>query len=255
MDKQKEKQVTILVVEDSPTQMEEMKYTLEKKGYTVISAKNGMKAMEYLSENTPSVIISDIIMPEIDGYELCKRIKSDEKLKSIPVILLTTLSEPEDILKGLDCGADNFLTKPYEEEFLFSRIDYILLNRELRQSSPSDIGIEIVFSGKKQYITSSRMQILDMLISTYEAALQKSRELERANRELRELNNRVKTLSGLIPICSVCKKIRNDQGYWEQLEEYIAEHSEADFSHGYCPDCAAKVLQRIGKDKKSSSTD
>ena len=87
------------------------------------------------------------------------------------------------------------------------------------------------------------MQILDMLISTYEAAIQKNRELERTNRELREANEKIRTLSGLIPICAVCKKIRNDNGYWDQLEKFISEHTDANFSHGYCPDCAKKILE------------
>lgn len=234
---------TILIVEDSLTQMEELRYILESRGYDIKTARNGNDALEFLRDNTPTIIITDIMMPEMDGYELCSRIKSDDKLKKIPVILLTTLSDPEDILKGLDSGADNFVTKPYKEEFLLSRIEYILLNKEVRSSSISDVGIEIVFAGKKRYITSSRMQILDMLISTYEAAIQKNRELERTNRELREANEKIRTLSGLIPICAVCKKIRNDNGYWDQLEKFISEHTDANFSHGYCPDCAKKILE------------
>lgn len=245
----KKENTVILIVEDSPTQMEELKYILQNKSYHVDAVTNGREAMEYLSGNIPTIIISDVMMPEMDGYELCRQIKSDERLKKIPVVLLTTLSNPEDVVKGLDCGADNFVTKPYEERALLSRIEYILLNFEVRKSNPTDIGIEIMFGGKKQYITSSRIQILDMLISTYETAVQKNRDLEKANRELREANERIKTLSGLIPICSVCKKIRDDEGYWNQLEHYISQHSEATFSHGYCPTCAAEVLDRVKKIK------
>ncbi len=240
----------ILIVEDSPTQMEELKYILEKKGYMVDAASNGKEAMVYLEGKIPTIIISDVMMPEMDGYQLCRKIKSDDKLKIIPVLLLTTLSDPDDVVKGLDCGADNFVTKPYEENVLLSRIEYILLNYEVRKSNPTDIGIEIMFGGKKQYITSSRIQILDMLISTYETAVQKNRELEQANRELREANEKIQTLSGLIPICSVCKKIRDDEGYWNQLEHYLSQHSQATFSHGYCPTCAADVLDQVKNLKK-----
>ena len=102
-----------------------------------------------------------------------------------------------------------------------------------------------MFGGKKQYITSSRIQILDMLISTYETAVLKTRELELANRELRDANERIKTLSGLIPICSVCKKIRDDEGYWNKLEHFLSQHTDATFSHGYCPACAADVLNQV----------
>jgi len=235
----------ILIVEDSPTQQEELKYILQKRGYSVDAVSNGIEAIEYLESAIPTIIVSDVIMPKMDGYELCRKIKSDDSFKSIPLLLLTTLSDPDDVVKGLDCGADNFVTKPYDEAVLLSRIDYMLINSEVRKSNPADIGIEIMFGGKKQYITSSRIQILDMLISTYETAIQKTRELEEANRELREANERIKTLSGLIPICSVCKKIRDDEGYWNQLEHYISQHSEATFSHGYCPSCAADVLAKV----------
>ncbi len=238
-------EIKILIVEDSPTQSEELKYILQKKGFIVDTAANGIEAIEYLSDKIPSIIISDVMMPEMDGYQLCRKIKSDKKLKDIPVVLLTTLSDPDDVVKGLDCGADNFLTKPYEEAVLLSRIEYILLNSEVRKSNPTDMGIEIMFGGKKQYITSSRIQILDMLISTYETAVLKNRELELANRELRDANERIKTLSGLIPICSVCKKIRDDEGYWNKLEHFLSQHTDATFSHGYCPTCAADVLNQV----------
>ncbi len=246
----KNSKTEILIVEDSATQLEELRYILEKKGYIVDAVTNGREAMDFLKKKQPALVISDVIMPEMDGYELCKKIKSDEQLKKIPVLLLTTLSDPDDVVRGLDCGADNFLTKPYEEVTLISRIEYIILNIEVRKSNPTDIGIEIVFGGKKQYITSSRIQILDMLISTYETAIQKNRELEKANKELREANEKIKTLSGLVPICSICKKIRDDEGYWNQVEHFISQHSDLTFTHGYCPTCAADVLDQVKNLKK-----
>jgi len=238
----------ILIVEDSPTQREKLKYLLETRGHDVIEAHDAETALEYLNNKDnirPTIIISDIMMPGMDGYELCSKIKADERFRDIPVILLTTLSEPEDVLKGLDSGADNFVVKPYDDDFLISRIDYVVLNREFRKSHQTDIGIEIVFGGKKRYITSSRIQILDMLFSTYETVVQKNRELERINRELREANEKVKTLSGLILICSVCKKVRKDNGYWEQVERFVADHSNASFTHSYCPECAAKIMKDV----------
>jgi len=239
--------VTILIVEDSITQQKALQNILESHGYHTMTSGNGNEALELLGENIPDIIITDIMMPGMDGYELCRKIRSDEKLKDIPVILLTTLSEPENILKGLECGADNFVTKPYQEEYLLSRIEYIILNLEARSNGIGDMGIELVFSGRKLGITSSRLQILDLLISAYETVLQKNRELEAANRELREANEKIRTLSGLIPICSVCKKIRNDNGYWDQIEKYLSEHADVNFSHGYCPDCAQKILDKMEK--------
>ncbi|HOP31496.1 MAG TPA: response regulator [Spirochaetota bacterium] len=238
---------TILIVEDSPTQMKELKRILETGGYNVKTAGNGNDALSFLYNNRPDIIITDIIMPEMDGYELCRKIKSHDKLKGIPVILLTVLSEPADILKGLSCGADNFVTKPYHEEYLLSRIEYITLNLEARRSGIGETGVELVFSGRKMNITSPKIQILDLLISAYDTVIQKNRELEAANRKLREANEKIKTLSGLLPICSVCKKIRNDTGYWDSLEKFFAEHIDISFSHGYCPDCAKKILDEIKK--------
>jgi signal transduction histidine kinase len=179
------KDVEILVAEDSPTQAEHLRFILEQQGYRVTVARNGREALEFLSESKPTIVISDIMMPEMDGYQLCKRMKEDEAFRDIPVILLTTLSEPEDIISGLESGADNFIIKPFQKDFLLSRLEYILLNCELRRNSSAKMGIEIVFAGKKYMITSNRIQILDMLLSTFDAVIQKNRELERALKSLK----------------------------------------------------------------------
>ncbi len=233
--------VEILIAEDSQTQAEHLRYFLEKNGFAVHVALNGRLALDYLADHLPTIVISDIMMPEMDGYELCKRIKGDDRLRSIPVILLTTLSEPEDVIKGLECGADNFITKPYNEPYLMSRVNYILLNADMRRNTTTEMGIDIYFAGKRHFITSNRIQILDMLFSTFDAAVRKSHELERTNIELKKALDRIKVLSGLIPICAMCKNIRDDKGYWHQLEAYIRDHSDAQFTHSYCPECAARI--------------
>jgi len=176
--------VRILIIEDSLTQALRLQDSLEKHNYETKIANNGKAGLNLLKQKPFTLVISDIIMPEMDGYELCRQIKSDEQLKSIPVILLTSLSDPHDVIEALECGADNFVTKPYNEIFLISRIQNILINRQLRLDGMSEMGIEIVFAGKKHFITSSRMQIVDLLFSTYENAIQKNSELEQVNREL-----------------------------------------------------------------------
>ena len=113
-----ENNVHILVVEDSPTQAVEIQYLLEKNHFQVTIANDGKQALEVLQQITPTIIISDIVMPEMNGYELCKAIKENVKLKDIPVILLTSLSDPEDVINGLVSGANNFIVKPYDENFL-----------------------------------------------------------------------------------------------------------------------------------------
>ena len=187
--------VEILVVEDSPTQAMHLKYILEQHSYQVTVAKNGTEALEYMRTNKPTIVISDIIMPEMDGYELCRQIRADEHLKFIPVILLTQLVDPRDVIRGLLSGADNFVTKPYSEQFLISRIQYILANQELRRNAITEMGIEIFFAGQKHFITSDRMQILDLLFSTFENAVQRNQELEQANKELRNALETIETIN------------------------------------------------------------
>jgi two-component system sensor histidine kinase/response regulator len=181
----------IVIVEDSPTQAEQLKCIIETHGYHVVAASNGREALALLRSDKPNLVISDIVMPEMDGYELCKQIKTDEKLKDVPVILLTALSDPADVIRGLECGADNFLTKPYDERVLLSRTEYLRLNWRLPESKQVQMGVEITFSGQKYFITSDRLQILNLLLSTYEAAVSKNRQLVQAQGELRRLNEQL----------------------------------------------------------------
>ena len=111
----------------------------------------------------PAIVISDIMMPEMDGLQLCKNVKTNERSRNIPIILLTALSDPEDVLKGLECGADNFMTKPYAEESLLAAIHHSLDNKEIRKDSKIQSEVEILFRGRKYFITSERHQILDFL--------------------------------------------------------------------------------------------
>ncbi|HHS12746.1 MAG TPA: response regulator [bacterium] len=187
--------VEILVVEDSPTQAMHLKHILQQNDYQVTVARNGKDALAYMAKRKPTIVISDILMPEMDGYELCRQIRADENLKYIPVILLTQLFDPRDVIRGLLSGADNFVTKPYSEQFLISRIQYILANQELRRNSITEMGIEIIFAGQKHFITSDRMQILDLLFSTFENAVQRNQELEEANRELRKALETIETIN------------------------------------------------------------
>ncbi len=148
--------VTILVVEDSPTQALLLEGTLEQAGYQVAVAGNGKEALDYLNDAEPTLILSDVVMPHMDGYELCRHVKDDKRLEKIPVILITSLSDPVDILRGLQSGADNFITKPYQETELLSRMQYILANQELRRRSAAGLGVEIFFAGRKHFLTAER---------------------------------------------------------------------------------------------------
>jgi len=122
------------------------------------------------------------------AISLCKQIKSSPFLKNVPVVLVTSLSRPQDIVKGLECGSDSFIRKPYDEKYLLSRVDYILTNRELRRTERLQVGVQLQFGGQSHFITAERQQILDLLISTYEGAVQINEELELKQRELQQAN-------------------------------------------------------------------
>jgi PAS domain S-box-containing protein len=185
----------IVIAEDSLTQAEQLKHILTKNRYRVLHGRNGKDAFDLIRKNEPLLVISDIIMPEINGYELCRMIKTDDLLKEIPVILLTVLSDPSDVIKGLECGADNFIIKPYKEKYLLSRIHNILINRELRKEQLSEMGIDIFFANTKHFITSNRLQILDLLLSTYENSIQKNEELINTNEKLKSTRDELKALN------------------------------------------------------------
>src|SRR3989338_5147356 len=186
--------IGILIAEDSRTQAEQLAFLLEQHGYQVTVAANGKLALQAAQAQKPALVISDILMPEMDGYESCRAIKADEKLKDIPVILVTTLSDPQDVIRGLECGADNFIRKPYDERYLLSRINYLLMNLEMRKNQKMQMGVEIDLGGQKYFINSERQQILDLLISTYEQAVQINNELKLREQELAHSNQ---VLNGL----------------------------------------------------------
>ena len=145
----------VLIVEDSPTQAEQLKFLLEGNGCRVTQVLNGKHALEVLDKFVPDLIISDIIMPEMDGYELCSRIKEDIKIKHVPVILLTSLSDPDDVLKSLTYGADNFFTKPYSDDYLISQINKIVEHPSQPDHENDRKEVEIFFNGEKQIIKAN----------------------------------------------------------------------------------------------------
>jgi DNA-binding response OmpR family regulator len=177
--------IEILIVEDSRTQAEELKYILENYNYVVNHALNAEQALEILAETEPDIIISDIVMPGMDGYSFCSVVKRDGRLKSIPVILLTSLSDPKDIMKGLESGADSFLVKPYNDEILHNRIQYFIQNAILRKEQTENIQMDILYANQKYSIHSSPRQIMDVLLSTYENSILKYQELNESNKNLK----------------------------------------------------------------------
>ncbi|MBI4538715.1 MAG: response regulator [Gemmatimonadetes bacterium] len=174
----------ILVVEDSPTQGSALRLLLEANGHEAILVTSGEEALGRLAADRFDLVVSDVMLPGIDGFALCGAIKSDARVKDTPVLLVTALSGPGDVIQGLQRGADGFIRKPYDEKYLLSRVSYLLVNREVGASEKVGPGIEIQLGGERHLITSERRQILDLLISTYEEALHLNRDLEARQREL-----------------------------------------------------------------------
>lgn len=218
--KSKNSSVDILIAEDSPTQAEKLQYLLEEHGYTVMTAPDGKQALAAARRRKPALIVSDVMMPEMDGFALCGKIKRDDQLKDVPVILLTTLSDVGDIMKGLECGADNFIRKPYEERYLLARVDYLLMNNELRKNQKMTMGVEISLGGQTHFITAERQQIVDLLISVYEEAVHISEELRARQRELSDSNS---TLAGLNHIAEGLNRAVSEREVCDEVLERVIE--------------------------------
>jgi signal transduction histidine kinase len=174
----------ILIVEDSPTQAKQLQLILEADEFDVDLAADAEIALQLFDNHAFDMIISDIMMPGLSGYEFCHRIKQGARGRDIPVVLLSTLVDPMDIIRGLECGADNFITKPYEPEQLIDRIHTVFRNRAARAQGKLAFGVEVVFLGRKFIVNSEKEQILDLLIATFEDIVRTNRGLQESKAEL-----------------------------------------------------------------------
>jgi len=177
----------VLVVEDSPTQAEEVRLILESAGCHVETAGDGAAGLDRLARPPAfDLVISDIVMPGLSGYDVCSRVKSNATTKGIPVLLLTSLTDPIDVIRALEAGADSFLSKPSAPEHLIARVNRLLENRRLRATARTTSGVDILFGGKRFTISSDKQQILDLLVSTFEDAVRKNHEVIAARDALAE---------------------------------------------------------------------
>ena len=182
--------ISILIAEDSRTQGEEIRSFLEEYEYDVTLCGDGVEALEFLrqSEVLPDVVISDVVMPKMDGYAFCKAVRNDVRLKNLSVVLLTSLSKPQDIIKSIEAGANKFLTKPFDHKRLPEVIDELYINTKRRSVERMEMGMQLVFGGKEYLITADKVQILDLLLASYEESYYQNLELRRARSELEALN-------------------------------------------------------------------
>jgi phosphoserine phosphatase RsbU/P len=179
--------LNILIVDDDPTCRIILSATLKKLGHQVTAAENGAKAWAAYEALDIPLLISDVAMPDFDGLELCRRIRAANRPRYTYIILLTSAGGKNNYLEGMRAGADDFVSKPFDEDQL-----------------------------------AARLVVAERILS---------------------LQSQVHQLSGLLPICCVCKRVRDDRNYWQQVESYVASRTDAKFSHGYCPDCFKKVMR------------
>ena len=188
--------IRILVAEDSPTQAETLKFNLEEIGFQVTVAQNGALALASAETNRPDILISDVMMPEMDGFELCYSIKNhqDPQLRSLPVILLTSLNGPDEILRGIQAGAEFYLTKPVNMEHLQSKIENLLATPNALFQRVDEELVEVEIDGRKQAVSANRQQVVNLLFATYDNTVQQNRDLIEAKKQLEELNDRLEVL-------------------------------------------------------------
>jgi signal transduction histidine kinase/DNA-binding response OmpR family regulator len=210
----------ILVVEDSRTQAEFLSYQLSNAGYQVAVAFDGRDAFDMAKANIPDVIISDIVMPHVNGYELCRLVKADPLLQDIPVMLVTALVGMEDVLLSLECGADNFIRKPYDEAYLLSRVESLLDSVAARGKPKTQPGIEIRLGGRQYHINSESQQILDMLMSTFEEVVHLNESLKVRERQLAKANL---VLERLYHMAEALNSVNNEQDVLDTALQRILE--------------------------------
>jgi signal transduction histidine kinase len=184
----------VLVVEDSATQAEALRFILEGAGFGVDVAGSAEAALERLEQaggGAFDFVVSDIVMPGLSGYELCQRIKHDPRWSRLPVLLLTSLTDPLDVIRALESGADSFLGKACEPEQLIGRVHGLLESRRLRALAAGAPGVDVWFGGARFTVPSEKEQILDLLVSTFEDMVHKNEEAVTARDALAEKHARL----------------------------------------------------------------
>ena len=176
----------ILIVEDSTVQRVMLQRLLQRAGYRFLSAKDGVEGLALVRAQRPALVISDVTMPNMDGYEMCWKIKKDPELRDVPVLLLTNMDDPKEVIRGLEVGADNYLTKPAEDQHLLERIHFFLTLTDEERGAGGPHGMMVPFAGQRYKIKTGRRQTMNMLLSTYESAVRKNRELIRTQKIIRE---------------------------------------------------------------------
>lgn len=339
---------TILVIDDEPANLKLLFDYLQQAGFKVLVAPDAQAAFESISHLLPDLILLDIRLPDIDGFEVCRRLKADPATRDIPVLFITVMTDLAEKVKGFELGAADYITKPIWVEEVAARVRTHLNLRNLQKQFEADIAArkqaeEALRASKERYrslfenmtegfalheiicdssgkpVDYRFMQVnpaferltglarADLIGKTVRAVLpgtedfwierygqvaltgeathfeeyasvlrqhyevlayrpapgqfavlfiditarkQADEEREKLIVELQKALSEVKTLKGIVPICASCKRIRDDKGYWERIEVYIRDRSDAEFSHGICPECLRELYPDFVDDKK-----
>ncbi|MGE5340328.1 MAG: response regulator [Candidatus Omnitrophota bacterium] len=208
----------ILIVDDSESFLNALMAILNEGGYPdVVKKQSASEAIQYLRDHNEhpgefpiDLILMDIMMPEMDGIAAVQAIKSNEKLRDLPIMMISIRDEEDKIHQAFQAGAIDYIEKPIKKLELRARIrSFLRLKEEIDQRKAHE------------------------------------RQLEKTVQKLQKAVSEIHTLTGLLPICSNCKKIRNDKGYWEQVESYVSERTSVEFTHGLCPDCIKSLYPEI----------
>lgn len=197
----------ILIVDDVPANIQLIANMLSKEAFQISAALSGAQALGMVERVLPDLVLLDVTMPAMDGFETCRRLKALPATAEVPVIFLTGRVAEEDVLKGFEAGGVDYVSKPFSYPELMARVQTHLRLRRLV-------------------------------------------EVERRQRmELQASMAQIRQLSGLLPICARCKCIRDDQGYWSQLEQYLTSRADVAFTHGICPNCARELYPEMFEGK------
>ncbi len=207
-------QSTVLIVDDDPVNLQVLLNHLVFARYTVLKAENGPDALKIIEETVPDIVLLDVMMPKMSGYEVAIKIREKFSLMDMPILMLTAKNQPQDIVNGLKAGANDYLVKPFDKDELLARVR-----------------------------TLAVLHALNCQIQ-HEIALREDAERERAAMSEQLTTSLTKALSGFIHICAGCKKVHDKDG-WKSVEGYIETHTDAQFSHSICPDCRKKMYDDL----------
>ena len=213
----------LLVVDDVSENLDIL-IALLKDDYMIAAARTGERALELAEKNRPDLILLDIVMPEMDGYEVCRALKERKSTREIPIVFITSVLEEVDEAKSFQLGGVDYITKPFIPLTVKARVK-----------------THLALAAAQQKLAEQNRALVHEITQRNQAEAEQRRLIK----ELQEALAKVKQLSGLIPICSYCKKIRDDEGYWNQVDDYIGQHSEAEFSHSICPSCIKKYYPEV----------